>query len=185
LEHIGDLRIAETVPLSKPNDGSKMLGKRPKKLRDDLTILELLREERARASARCWPAQRGFAVENRLRGASGPVAGFSPPCLERRPHGDPIEPRPEARTEVEAGEVAINGDEHFLANIFGRLPIPENAVHEAEDPRVVELDEQPERILVAVDDTTHQGALIAQGAVGFVSVGLRRFDACPIDSSGS
>src|SRR5437879_1552687 len=63
--------------------------------------------------------------------------------------GDGVDPGRELLGLIEAMQMPVDPDEHFLHQVFGALPITDRPVHEVEQPALVPIDESSERLPVA------------------------------------
>jgi hypothetical protein len=105
--------------------------------------------------------------------AAGRIGGVDPVHLAATlrstngdPDGDTRDPRAERPLAAPAGKAAKGGHECLLRSILGLVEIPEDAVAGADDRGRFAIDEEPERIPIAGQDSLDSGAFIDDLGVG-------------------
>lgn len=89
--------------------------------------------------------------------------GDIPPALgaaERDSDGDPGHPRPERAFATPGGQASKGGHEGLLRGVLGLVEVAEHAMARSQDGGTLALDEEPERVPVAAQDSIDSGALI-------------------------
>jgi hypothetical protein len=82
------------------------------------------------------------------------------------PHGDPGDPGAERPVAAPTGEAPEGGHECLLGGIFGLMEIAEDAMAGSDDSGRFAVDEDPERIPIAGQDSLDSGAFIGDLGVG-------------------
>jgi len=79
---------------------------------------------------------------------------------KRDTHGNSGQPCAERPVAAPAGQAPERGHERLLGRILGLMEIPKDAVAGADDRRGFALDEDPERVPLAGQDSLDNGAFI-------------------------
>ena len=85
------------------------------------------------------------------------------------PNRDPGDPRAERTVAAPTGEAPEGGHEGLLGGVLGLMEIAEDAMARADDTSRFAVDEDPERVPIAGQDSLDSGAFI--GDLGVVSWG--------------